>query len=296
MRITNSMITDTILTNLNYNLKRLNKFQEQMSSGKTVSRPSDDPVYVSRIMRLQSMVQEQERYQTTMEDAQGFIDNSETCLGTVSDILNRARELAIYGANGNLTAEDRLTFASEVDELINETLEVANSNYEGRYIFGGYQTAAPPFERAGDVVTYVGDGGLMNWEVARGVTLTVNVPGDELFQNGVGNIFDALIGLKQALETNNAADLSGPVIGSLDSAVDHTLSQRAVLGARSNRLSIAQDRAFQNTINLTELLSRLEDVDWAEAVMNYETAVTVYEAALGTGAQVIQPTLLDYLR
>lgn len=77
--------------------------QEQMSSGKTVSRPSDDPVNIARIMRLQSMVKAQEKYQTNMENAQGFIDNAESTLSTISDILSRARELAIDGANGDMS-------------------------------------------------------------------------------------------------------------------------------------------------------------------------------------------------
>lgn len=379
MRITNSMLTDTILRNLNNNLKRLNRLQEQMSSGKTVSKPSDDPVYVSRIMRLQTMIQEQEKYQQNMKDAQGFVDSSEASLNSVTGIMNRARELAVYGANGSLTDSDRDTLAAEVDELINEMVEVANSSYEGRYIFGGYKTTTPPFERSdalqnagitagafndgyytitfessgnavlrdsqgnniatttysngtaetitfddglgnqleltkdnSDVsghtmsiqiegskvmvsgVAYKGDEGKLEWEVARGVTMSVSLQGQELFL--ISGVFLSLERLKSGLENNDAADLGQNVIGGLDQAANNILAQRAVLGAKSNRLSIAQDRAFQGNINLTELLSRLEDVDWAEVVMKFKTAENVYRAALATGAQVMQPTLLDYLR
>jgi flagellar hook-associated protein 3 FlgL len=90
--------------------------------------------------------------------------------------------------------------------------------------------------------------------------------------------------------------LGGSVLEGIDGASNHIVFQRAVLGARSNRLEVAQDRAFTSNINLTEMLSKLEDVDWAEASMNFATAAAVYNAALATGAQVIQPTLLDYLR
>ncbi|NLJ99997.1 MAG: flagellar hook-associated protein FlgL [Clostridia bacterium] len=301
MRVTNRMITSTVLKNLNSNLKRLHKMQDQMSSGKSVSKPSDDPVYVARIMRLQSMVRQQENYQANIKDAQGFVDNSESSIGTISDIMNRARELAIYGANGAITASDRQAILSEVDELIHETLEVANSSYAGRFIFGGYQTEQPPFRREGDTIIYDGDQGSLDWEVAQGVTMSVNLTGDELFgvigdaliENGV---FDALLSLKKGLDEDDQEVLGGVTLKKIDDAADHILSKRAILGAKSNRLSISHDRAFERNINLTELLSNLEDVDWAEAVMYFKTSENVYRAALATGAHIMQPTLLDYLR
>lgn len=312
MRVTNGMIRETVLKNLNRNLKGLHKMQEQMSSGKTVSRPSDDPVNVARIMRLQSMVQEQAKYQDNMKNAQGYIDNAESALATVSDILNRAKELAVYGANGSMSEEDRQALAAEVDELISETVEVGNTSFDGRYVFGGFKSEAPPFSRDtddGDIINYSGDTGVMEWEVARGVTIPVNIPGNTLFfgdssasSSSADNtaaspdVFKALLDLKKALCDNDREALSGSVIEGVSAATNHILSQRAVLGARSNRLEVAQDRAFTSNINMTELLSNLEDVDWAEASMNYATAAAVYNAALQTGAQIIQPTLLDYLR
>lgn len=297
MRITNNMITDRVLSNLNSNLERLATIQEQMSSGKTVSKPSDDPVYVSRIMRLQAVVQEQEKYQKNMEDAQSYVDNAEAALATVSEVLNRARELGIYGANGSLDDSDRKALADEVDELIDEVIQVANSSFDGKYIFAGFETEDPPFSRqADDTITYGGDDGKMLWQIARGVTLAVNIPGDELFQSPGTNVFDALVNLKSTLETGDLPALASSCIQDLDAAVDHVLSERAVLGARSNRLAVAQDRAFTSTINMTELLSKLEDVDLAAASIHFSTAEAVYNAALATGAQVIKPTLLDYLR
>lgn len=291
------MVAQNVLANLNRNLKQLTRMQDQLSSGKTVSRPSDDPVNVARIMRLQSMVREQEKYQSNMENAQGFLDNAEAALSTISDVLNRARELAIDGANGDMSASDRLILLSEAEELIGEALGVANTSFDGRYIFGGYQTEDPPFslDAAGNVV-YAGDNGEMKWEIAHGVTIPVNIPGQEVFLGAAGSVFGALVSLRVALEYNDPIELSGSVIGEIDSASNHISSQRAIYGARSNRLEIAIDRAFQSNINLTEVLSKLEDVDWAEASMHYATAKTVYDAALATGAQVIQPTLLDYLR
>jgi len=379
MRVTNNMLTTTVLRNLNRNLKRLNTYMEQLSSGKTVNRPSDNPVYVSRIMRLQSMIKNREKYQQNMEDAQGFVDMSETALGNLSDILNRTRELTVYGANGTLSEEDRKTLAAEVDELINEVIEIANSSYEGRYIFAGHKTTEAPFVRLGaltsafissgsfadgmytltfesggmavlkdsqgntiaslaynnltgetltfndgagnqlsivkdasDVagytfsiriegsnvlaseVAYRGDSGYLEWEVAQGVTMSVNLPGDQVFLKG--GVFLALERVLKALKDNNAQELSGSALQKLDQASEGILSSRAVLGAKSNRLSVSIERASQFSLSLTEILSKIEDVDLAAASMEFSTAENVYRAALQTGTQVLLPTLLDYLR
>ncbi|HBT20195.1 MAG TPA: flagellar hook-associated protein 3 [Peptococcaceae bacterium] len=375
MRVTNNMLTTTVLRNLNRNLKRLNTYMEQLSSGKTVNRPSDNPVYVSRIMRLQSMIKNQEKYQQNMEDAQGFVDMSETALGNLSDILNRTRELTVYGANGTLSEEDRETLAAEVDELINEVVEVANSSYEGRYVFGGHKTTKAPFVRIGAItsatvsgsisgvytltfrvdgtavlrdsqnnvvatavynnntaetlvfnvagsqlsvekdaldiagymfsleiensnalaseVAYRGDSGYLEWEVAQGVTMSVNLPGDQVFLRG--GVFLALEKVLKALRDNNAQELSGSALQKLDQASEGILSSRAVLGAKSNRLAVSIERASQFSLSLTEILSKIEDVDLAAASMEFSTAENVYRAALFTGTQVLLPTLLDYL-
>ncbi len=293
------MISKNVLRNLNRNLSQLIKMEDQMSSGKTVSRPSDDPINVARIMRLQSMVQEQDKYQTNMENAQGYLDNAETALDTVSDVLNRARELAIDAANGDMSAEDRSIVVAEVEELINELIDVGNTSFEGRYVFAGFDSETPPYTLdASNNAVYGGDQGVMEWEIARGVKIAVNIPGSEVFGTAGTDsysVFGALQDLRDALAADDTAALSGSVLGNIELAANHITSQRAIYGARSNRLEVAQDRAAQSNINLTELLSKLEDVDWAEASMNYATAMTVYNAALATGTQVILPTLLDYL-
>ncbi|NLO89038.1 MAG: flagellar hook-associated protein FlgL, partial [Clostridia bacterium] len=354
MRVTNNMLNTTVLRNLNRNLKRLNKYMEQLSSGKTVNRPSDNPVYVARIMRLRGMIKNQEKYQQNMEDGQGFVDMSETALGNLSDILNRMRELTIYGASGTLSESDRQAIAAEVNELINEVIEIANSSYEGRYIFAGHKTTEAPFVRLGSLtdasisgsfadgtyiltfesggkavlkdsqgstiasvdynnltgealtfvdgagnqlsidkdasdvagytfsiqiegsnvlvseVAYRGDSGYLEWEVTQGVTMSVNLPGDQVFLKS--GVFLSLERVLKALKDNNAEELSGSALEKLDKTSEEILSSRAVLGAKSNRLSLSIDRGSLFNISMTKILSKIEDVDIAAASMEFSMA------------------------
>lgn len=306
MRVTNRMLATTVLHNLETNLERLMKLQNQMSSGKLVSRPSDNPMALSRIMSLRTALAEQEQYTRNMEDAMGFLDASEGALAKFTDTLQRVRELTIYGASGTLSDSDRRALAAEVDQLIDELVQTGNAVYGSQFLFGGQKTTTPPLERKGDKVVYNGNANPLTWEVAPQVTVGVNVPGFEIFKvdpnflvdptQNESQLFKTLFSIRAALENGDTASLSGSLLAEVDGHVDHFLQLRAVYGAKSNRLRLAVDRNFESKIKLTELLSRLEDVDLAKMAMEYSIQEYVYQAALATGAKVIQPSLVNFLR
>lgn len=300
MRVTNNMLVGTVLNNLNRNLRQLNKLQNQMSSGKVITCPSDNPVGAVRVMGLRTTIQQQEQYANNMRDAKAWLDTSEAALGRATAILQRGRDLAVYGANGTLAPEDKAAMAEEVDQLINELVQVANSNFEGRYIFGGQYTRETPFTRSGvgasEAVSYAGNDGKLQWEVSPGVTVAANVSGQEAFQVDAATAsktFQVLINLRKALQgPGDPGDSLKPI----DEQIDHLLSVRASLGARSQRMEMGLDRVSSDNINLTGIQSQLEDVDLAEVTMNYAMQENVYRAALATGARTMQPSLLDFLR
>jgi len=303
MRITNRMLISNVLTNINNNLKVMSNTQKQMSSGKRVSRPSDDPIVVARVLSFKSALDSMEQYDKNMQDARGWVDASESALSMATETLQRARELAVYGANGTLPKESMQALAHEIDQLIDELVQTANTSYGGRFLFGGSQTTKAPFERIADdkdshyPVRYIGNDANLDWEIAPQVTITVNENGQRVFMEAVGNksVFEVLASLKTALD-NAQHDQVANTLGELDQAIDHLLNIRASLGARSNRLQMSQDRLLNSKISLTETMSKLEDIDLAEAVMNYKNQENVYQAALATAAMVLQPTLIDYLR
>ncbi|MHB1419675.1 MAG: flagellar hook-associated protein FlgL [Bacillota bacterium] len=286
MRITNRMIAQTVSNNINKNKEMLSKVQEQMSSGKVVSKPSDDPVVAGRVLSLQSVLNEQDQHDKNMEDAIGWIDSSEAALGNVTDTLNRVRELVVNGNNGTLSASDKEAIAYEIEQRSDELIQNGNTNFGGRYIFGGYRTDAPPFEADGQ---YKGDTGKLNWEVAPRVVMQVNVTGDKV----ITDVLDVTKNVVAALRGNNKLDEQ---LSKLDQVMDKLLSERAVLGAKSNRLQAAIQRASDAKVNLTGVMSKLQDIDLAKTVMDYKMQESVYQAALNTGAKLIQPTLLDFLR
>lgn len=145
MRITHRMIADTVNFNLQRSLNRLDKYSNQLSTGKVFQRPSENPVGVGRVMSYTSAVNRNEQFRLNMNQTTGWLDNTEFSLQNGLDALQRIRELSIYGANESLTAEDRRAIAPEVLEFINHLVGVANTETNGLYIFGGHQTLEAPF-------------------------------------------------------------------------------------------------------------------------------------------------------
>jgi flagellar hook-associated protein 3 FlgL len=304
MRITNPMLSGTVLTNLNNDLQWLQKAQNQMSSGLAVSKPSDDPVAAGRILTLQSTLAAQQRYSGNLGDAAGFLNASDTALSDISSALNRVRELMLQGATGTMNDEDRVAAGDEVDQLIDQLVEIGNSMSGSQYIFGGYKTTQPPLTRSGDIVTYNGDDGQINYEVAQGVRMTVNIDGSSLFQQvtpastdeGNTDLFNTLAEIKNDLLNNtNISDLGGSLLTKLDQLGDHVSAEQSVVGARANRVNIAKSRNASNQQQVTTVLSNTQDIDMAKAAVDFSQRYYVYQAALSTAANIIQRSLVDYL-
>jgi flagellar hook-associated protein 3 FlgL len=181
-------------------------------------------------------------------------------------------------------------------------MQIANSSYAGRYIFGGTYTGKTPFELDGEGnIIYKGNDETLDWEIGAGVTMSINLTGQDVFKvaqdpdtgEWKSELFTVLGKLKDALESGGDVD---SVLNDINDQLDHILEQRAVVGAKSRRMEMSLDRAEVVNLGLIELTSKLEDIDVAETSMYYAMQRATYEAALMTGAQILQPTLLNFLR
>ena len=160
MRITNNMMINSTIRNINDNLTNLSRLQTQAASLKTIQVPSDDPITASRSLRLSGYLSDIEQRQQNADDAASWMNYSDSALDQIGDILSTIRELTVEAANGTLTDDDRSAIGDQIEQLQNGIIDIANSSYAGRYIFAGYSTDAPPFAISstdlGDMVTYNG--------------------------------------------------------------------------------------------------------------------------------------------
>src|SRR4051812_31167216 len=140
MRITDRLLVDKVLANIQLNESRLSTFQDQVSSGKRISVPSDDPTGTVRSLTLRSNDNETQQSQQNVDLASAWLNATDTALQDVSSIVQRARELAVQGANETLSQQETSALSTEVDQLIGHVLQLANTRNGDRYIFGGFNT------------------------------------------------------------------------------------------------------------------------------------------------------------
>ncbi len=292
MRVTNKLLIDNFLRNLNYNLRRMKEAQYKLSSGHQIEVASDDPVGASMIMKLKSDLADLNQYKKNIEDARSWLEYTETALINVGNALGRLREIVIYGANDTLSNSDRYALAEEVKELKDHVIQEANASYAGRYIFGGYKTDNPPYDSS---AVYNGDNGEIKYEVSPGNRLRVNLTGDEVF-NSPYNLFQVIDDIYNNLMSGDTSALSQNRLSELDECIDNILRCRAQIGAKVKRIEDAMKAYEADEINLTKLLAQSEDADLAQVVMDLTNQENVYRAALATGARIIQPSLADFLR
>ncbi len=299
MRISSRQIVDNVLINLHRNYARLDRLQTHLSSGKRVMVPSDDPAGAATATRLRAFVLENEQYLKNAQAAIGWLTATDSALQDVVSVLHRARELTINAARSDLPDDARVALANEFDQLIRHLVQVANTSHGGRYIFGGTKTDAAPYsltEAGGYVqtVTFNGNDQEMTYEIGPGVRQAVSVSGTTVF--GTTGLFNTMVTIRQHIQQGLVNDLSGPDLAALDQALDHVLRMLSRVGARQNGFELVAERLYDQEVNLKDLLSKTEDLDVAEAIMELKMQENVYRLALASGARVIQPTLLDFLR
>ena len=303
MRITNGMLVNNMVNYIGNNLSRMEKYQYQLATGKKIQMPSDDPVVAARSLKLRTDVAQIEQYKKNVEDAQSWLDITETAVGNVGDIFTRVRELTVDASNGTKTQDDLNKIKSELQQLKIQLTHVANTTYAGRYIFSGYQTNKPLMDENGVYTIDVANTELIKYEVGIGDDMNINILGGDLFNipstNAVnGNsarMIQSIDNLLLNIDSGESAAISAS-LGDIDSIVENILRIRSDIGARQNRLDLTSNRLENDYLNFSDLMSKNEDVDEAETIMYLTNEEYVYKASLAGGARIIQPSLVDFLK
>ncbi|MGE5577744.1 MAG: flagellar hook-associated protein FlgL [Syntrophothermus sp.] len=323
MRITNQMMVGTLIENIHANMRALDRTSRQAATGKRFTQPSEDPVGTARSMSLRHSIAETEKYINNVDEGDSWLSATDLALDQVTNLMQKARQIAVAGANGTNTKTEFDAYAKELDQIIRNVVQFGNTMHDGRYLFGGFKTTTPPFVIYSDAVnpTMVGvvsyqpgtpDTSSINYEISQGTTLTVNVTGDKLFTGAAppdppalpapGNkVLDSLIRLRQHLSdaANNVPGALGNIssdLSEVDAALENLTMARSEIGAKVNRLEDTKSRLLDMKTNFDKLLSLNEDADMAQVAMDLGMQEAVYRAALDAGARIIQPSLMDFLR
>lgn len=300
MRVTQSMLSNNMLRNLSNNYKNLGKLQDQIASQKKFTRPSDDPVAAMQGLGYRTDLERIQQYQRNIGEVQKWVDSTDSALDNSISALQRIRELTVKVSNGTLEADQREAVTKEIGQLKEQLENIGDTQVGGQYIFNGLNTNVRPSEKGFS-------NGEINLEVFSGIKLPINTEGQKLFEDLVGKVnLDGtkekgyLDNLINVINTGN--DLNGQPatidgeLANIDKHIDNFLSERATVGARQNRVEMMSDRLEQQEVFSTRILSNNEDLDMEKAIIDMTTSQSVLRASLSVGAQIIQPTLVDFLR
>lgn len=301
-RITNRSINRTVMDGLQGNLGRLQKLQEQLSSGKQVSRPSDSPVATVSAMQYRSQLRQTEQHARNAQDGLSFLGaTDQTLTGMIGD-AGRVRQLVLAGINATASSAEREALAAEVDSLRSGLLDSANARYLDRPIFAGTAAVEAAYDR--DTGAFLGNAGdetdtsavgKIERSIAPGVTVRVNVTGPEVFGPPDADLFSLLADVSDHLRSGDTAAL-GADLTALDDRLLVIQNQLAKVGARYHQVEAMRDRADNAKLTLTHGLSEVEDIDLPKTIVDLQLQEMAYNAALSATARVIQPSLLDFLR
>jgi len=296
-RLASDQAVRNFLGDLDTTYRSLSQAQRQVSTGKRVLSPSDDPVGISLALGLRRDQGATEAWGRNIDDSLTWLDTTDRALGQALDVVQRAHELGVQGGNGTLSTDARKLIADEVKTLKSQFVEVGNSSIGGRFIFGGTQTDRQPFDPTAEAAVAPVNTNLMNREVAQGQVVSVNITADRLQQPPAGapDFFTVIDNLSAALQANDSTAI-GQALTQLDAHQDNLSALRGEEAAKTNRLELTQSRFAAQKIATGDQLSKIEDVDMAQAIMDATMRESVYRSSLAVGAKVIQPSLVDFLR
>ena len=297
MRVTNSMMANNLNYNLNQNLRRLERIQTWLSTTKYINRPSDDPSGIVNTLRYTSYITEAGEYLSKIAEARNFLNTTDSALANVTEILHRANELTIQGINGTNPTTAREAIAIEMRELQDQIRVIANTTFGSKHIFAGTNVTQAPMQD--DPVTWTGNDSEMYLEIGVGTTIPINSTIKEVFFNDTDpdnpGIYQLLGRIADALENEDVEALNQD-LGLIQERLDSITQERAVIGAKVNRLDLQETRLENTRINYEELLSKNQDADLAEVIMQLKMQENVYRASIADGDRIIMPSLVDFLR
>ncbi|MFN3865146.1 MAG: flagellar hook-associated protein FlgL [Demequina sp.] len=296
-RVTQQTVQRSTLSNLQQNLRTMSDLQAKLSSGKTIRRASDDPSAANRAMTLRADHAAATQAKRNADDGASWLAQIDTALQGAVNVVHRARELTVRGANSASIGGPAVdSIATELEGLRDAMLDIANSSLNGRSLFAGTSADGAAFDGAGSPTPYAWhgtSGASVERRIGPQATVRVDADGAAAFGEGATSVFQLFDDI--AADLRAGTDISGR-LSELDSRLESMLTSVTDVGVRYKQLLDAQSSLALSLQNTTSALSGVEDIDLAHTILELQMQEVAYQGALGATARVLQPTLMDFLR
>jgi len=300
MRVTSKIMFDAVKSNLANVTNELYKANEVVATAKRINSLSDDPVGLSQVLNIKASLSNIEQLDRNITIGKSWLAASESALNQVTGLITDTNTLCVQMASATTGAGDRAAAADIIQNTLEEMISLANTEASGRYVFAGLETDVMPFTLGGgNSVTYNGDSNTFSLKIDRNNTIAVGSDGEAVFRpSGAGasdDIFNTLNDLKTALTNNNVSNIQD-AMSKLDAHLVQISGKISNIGSKSIRMEI-KEKIFQDmNLTKTDRLSKIEDADIVEAIMDLKAKEITYQTALSSAARVLNVSLVDYLR
>jgi flagellar hook-associated protein 3 FlgL len=285
-----------LLYALNQTLQQQNTELLQLSTGRRVNLPSDDPAAAAQIVLNQQQSSQVDSYNQSIGDLSGQFQTADSTLSSVVTELQRALTLGVQAANqGTLNDADRSAIASELQGIQTQLVSLANTSYQGNYIFSGTAQTQPFVvdDTVSSGVRYAGNTDVNDVTIGNGYQIQVNLPGSQLFASSGADMFQSMTDLINSVLTNNGIDSA---VTEVRSAFDHITEQRVFYGNNTNQVNSQQTYLNSFNVQLSSQQNTLEGADISSVASNLVQTETSREAALEAIGRRPASSLFDYLQ
>lgn len=299
-RITNLMAAANLIANIDNDLAQVDHTQNELSTGLAIEQPSDNPYGAALSLQLDGQVSAIQSYQTNVTDGMSWVQSASAALQSIYQMGQTVQTLVVEGANGTEQQHDLNDMAQQVGQMIDGIKQSADTQLNGMFIFAGTATTTQPWATGtGSPDTYMGNTGTLTRSIGPGLEsqVTVNADLSSVLGSGGGDglMLSTLETIQTDLQTGNTSDL-GNQLQNLQNNLSSLANLQAVVGATQDRIQLATSRLQSlQTSDQTELAG-VQDIDVATATIQYSTEQAGYQAALQVGAQLVQTSLLNFLK
>jgi flagellar hook-associated protein 3 FlgL len=326
-RVSENQNVRMMVTNALENKRRLNDLSNQLTTGLKVNKPSDS-VDAGAIARYQTLIGKVDSYGVAIAQAKSFLEFQDGIVAQGTQVVIRTKEIAQQAANGTLSVESRSKLAEEVWQLRDQLVGLANSTYQGRYVYGGKDDDDPPYDSQTYTAPADGPASIRNvfdaeagTDAVKSVRITdeisvnLNTPADKVFGTSIEaleRLGRSLVGYRTNPLPSGSPDGSGApyvfpgdsntqiedvrtAIDLLNTAQGELISERTTLGGKLNRLETGQSLLDLTKNSAKEVLSRLQDADETEAAAGLQQAQTALQASYLVTSKILKMTIMDYI-
>jgi flagellar hook-associated protein 3 FlgL len=272
--------------------------QETASSGRKLRAISTDPVSAVRVFRNRNKLENIQQFRKSIDYAKGYLSKTENSLRDMTESLIRCKDLAIQQSSSTWDAETRSIVAQEVRNLADEVVTLGNSTFADKYVFGGFRNGQPPVSPDG---TFAGDDGSIFVQVDEDSFRPINVSGRDIFdvkpesEESTQPLVQTIRGMFEALDSNDVKHLQKTMVH-IDRALDQTIKATASLGAKQAALDGVSSRLDKGEESYLADNNELEGADPVRMAMEMKRAEGALSFTLQSSSNILQPTLLNFLK